>query len=210
MTDLKPRKVSLIANPAVVTAARGVMGGIDLDPYSTARGNELIGAARFYDREQLDLDTILSRPWESNLHQRVFLATTADGGVPVTRSLLHKLLREYRAGTVKQAVAWIGCHEFMTKAPWLWDFPVCIPFRRSFFNYWDDEVEAFRKVSPASWGFAVLFPPCDTARESAHALSKFHYSFTSIGRVILNQFSGEDDWMTGYKALFKKDYNFRA
>lgn len=204
-----PRPV-LIAPHEVVVATKAVMGGIDLDPYTTTKSNLAIGAARFFDREEMELDDIIAEDWSSNLQQRVFLACLASAGIKVSRRLLLKLLRDYQRNIVSQAIVWVGVHETLTQVPWIWDFPVCIPYRRLRSRYWDSELESFRKIQPASWSFAAFLPPCDSARETAHALSAFHHNFTPLGRVIMNQFAGDDDWKKGYKGLIRRDYNFRA
>ena len=45
-------------------AAKAVMGAIDFDPWSSPEINKLVMAAKFYDREKLDLDTVLAKEWD--------------------------------------------------------------------------------------------------------------------------------------------------
>jgi ParB family chromosome partitioning protein len=45
--------------PAYIAAAREVLGAIDLDPASSAKANETVGAARYFTRE----DSGLLKPW---------------------------------------------------------------------------------------------------------------------------------------------------
>ena len=97
-------EVSLIAPQEVVLHARGVLGGIDLDPFGTVDGNRLVQAARYYNREQEDVDEICARSWGGTEKGRVFLAPV--GGAKPTRRLLNKALREYRSGDIKEVIIW--------------------------------------------------------------------------------------------------------
>lgn len=191
----------------VVTQARAVLGGIDLDPYSTPSINQLVLAGRIYDRDVELMDDIIARDWTAGGEQRVFLGPPIGAGA--TRRLMNKTLREYRAGRVREALIWMGHNETMTRCPWLWDFPVCIPFRRLRPCYYDDELEQFRAVSPSDWSAVVYLPPSDTPALYFTKLSRFNVAFASLGRVIVNEYSGEDDWCNGYKALMKHPYNYR-
>lgn len=208
--DYRATKASLIAPIEVVNMAKAVLGTIDLDPYSTTSGNLMTGAARYFDREVLSIDDIIAQDWETSSGKRVFFGVPPSSGIVTARRLLHKTLHGYRSGHISQAIMWIGTNEIITRSPWLWDFPICIPFRRLRPCYWDDEVELFRKITPSDWTFVIYMPPCDNPKEFARSLSQFHSCFTTFGRVVMNQYSGEDDWKHGYEAFMKKKYDFRG
>ena len=55
---------------ALVDAAKAVMGAIDFDP-GHHQINKLVMAAKFYDREKLDLDTVLAKEWDVPGEKRV-------------------------------------------------------------------------------------------------------------------------------------------
>jgi len=191
----------------VITLARAVLGTIDLDPYSTPLINRLVLAARIYDRDVELMDDIVHRDWTPAGERRVFLGPPVGAGA--TRRLLHKTLREYQSGRVSEALAWIGHNETITRCPWLWDFPMCMPFRRLRPCYFDDELEEFRTVSPSDWSAIVYLPPTDSPALYQTKLSRFNCAFSAIGRVIVNEYSGEDDWHPGYRAVMKQPYNYR-
>lgn len=192
----------------VIQAARAVMGAIDLDPFSTPLNNRLVTAARIYDCEKIHIDDILHRTWLCGGEQRVFLGTPT--GATLSRRLLNKTLREYRDGRVKQAVLWIAMHESMLRHPWIWDFPVCIPYRRLRASWYDDEFERWQPVNAATWSFVVYLPPATPNTEFLAKLSRFSVAFSPIGRVVFNEFSGETDWMDSYRLSMKKPYDFRG
>ena len=82
----------------IIVGARFTMGGIDLDPASSAIANERVEAREFYDAEQDGL----TRAW----HGRVWL------NPPYARGLVDRfvtrLLDEYRLEQVTQAVVLVN------------------------------------------------------------------------------------------------------
>lgn len=107
-----------------VNAAREVMGGIDLDPASNPLANETVQAARYYVQE----DDGLAQTW----YGRVFLnppygVTDGESNAGVWA---RKLIAEYRAGNVSEAVLLVNAN---TERKWfapLWDFPICLTNHR--------------------------------------------------------------------------------
>ncbi|MEN9763186.1 MAG: hypothetical protein RI906_3012 [Pseudomonadota bacterium] len=209
MTEEKHGKdFDLTAPKDVITQARAVMGGIDFDPYTTPYNNRLVLASRIIDLRLTDPELIATMPWEVGEKGRVFLSV--PGGGTLCRRLANKALREYRAGRVKEAVIWLGVNESMTRMPWIWDFPVCVPFRRLRPRYWDEEAEQFRPIAPANWSFALYLPPSDNPHDFHTKLSRFHVAFSAIGRVVFDTHSGEGDWLKAYKALTKRPYDYHS
>ena len=121
-------RVHLAPPPRLVEAAKSVMGAIDFDPWSNKEINRLVNAAKIFDRDKLDLDTVLAKEWE--LPGEKGLSSLPAHGAQWTRRLANKALREYRKGRIDQALLWISHNESLTKLPWMWEYPVCIPFRR--------------------------------------------------------------------------------
>lgn len=191
----------------VILMARAVLGAVDFDPYSLPVINRAVMAKRFYDRSLLGLDDICAKDWDAPGDRRAFIAP--PGTATDTRRVLNKALREYRAGRISQAVIWVSQNETLTRCPWLWDYPVCIPFRRLKPLFWDDDWGEFRNVAPSDWSAVVYLPPSESAVDFHAMLSRFHVSFSAFGRVIFNQFSGETDWEEAYEVYMKKPYNFR-
>ena len=205
----KLKEVSLIAPREVVLGARAVMGAIDLDPYGTVDGNRLIQAARYYNRDQEEVDDICSREWGTSVGTtRVFLAPV--GGARPSRRLLNKALRDYRDGRISECVIWLPHNESLIRLPWVWNFPICVPYRRFRPSWWDDETDEFRTVSPAFWSPVIYLPPTETPQLYQEKLMRFHAVFTSLGRVVLDESSGEDTWEEAYAAMTGGYFNYRA
>ena len=79
-----------------IEAARAAMGGIDLDPASCAEANRAVQAATYFDRSADGL----SREWWG----RVWLNPPYSDYQGQAAAWATKLLAEYRAGRVEQAV----------------------------------------------------------------------------------------------------------
>lgn len=147
-----------------VAAAREVMNGIELDPASCELANLVIGAERYYTREQdgLQQDWTCDSLW----------LNPPFGTLPSGRSSMAtwaaRLIHAYRGGHVKQAIL-ISMNN--TEANWFqpfWDYPICFPCPRVLFHrpdgtldhhiqgtcfvYFGTQVErfiaAFRKFGP--------------------------------------------------------------
>lgn len=114
--------------PAIVEAARRVMGGIDLDPASCAEANETVQATSYYTRDCSGL----GREWAG----RVFL------NPPYGRNEQHRsnmavwgqhLLAEVVAGRVTQAILLVGAYtDTELLQGLLRDRPVCLTGRLAF------------------------------------------------------------------------------
>jgi hypothetical protein len=187
--------------------ARCTMGSIDLDPYSTRDVNRIVQAARFTERSQdpviaagrfrVQIGTSVSPG------KRVLLAVPA--GLRMARALAERLLKDYRSGSVSQAIFWCGNSEILSGCPWLWDFPICLPFRRLAPRYWDDEIEQPVRVSPAGWSPIIYLPPASPSESFQRGLAAFCSAANPYGRVVFDQWSGDNNWWpASYQALTGK------
>src|SRR6266496_1913833 len=113
-----------------IEAAREAMGGgIDLDPASDTTANQVVHAVRFYDKAT---DGLL-QVWEA---QRLWLNPPycKSGAVSNQELWTCKLIAEYEAGRVHQAVLLVNA---ATETRWfqrLYDFPICFVKGRIRFN----------------------------------------------------------------------------
>ena len=85
---------------AYVEAARDVMGGIDLDPFSSAKANEVIQARRFFDIDHSAFESVWRKPKQSPL--RVWMNPPYSSGV-MSRSV-RLFVEQLQAGNIAQAV----------------------------------------------------------------------------------------------------------
>ena len=104
MNERKPHithntgRVEWYTPPAVIKAVRDVLGEIDLDPASSRIANEIVGAKKFFTRD----DDGLKQDWFGN----VFL------NPPYSKGLIDKFIDKLRAeiivGHVKEAVVLVN------------------------------------------------------------------------------------------------------
>jgi hypothetical protein len=187
----------------VIDVARRTMGAIDLHIGSDSTAIRLSEASIQLDAEEVDLITQLPAAGK----RRAMLAAT--GGTRRARLLAGSLLRSYqtpRSG-VREAVIWCSGNEILARCPWLWDFPVCIPFRRLAPQFWDEELEEFARVAPSCWSPIVYLPPAWPPDEFTRGLARFHAAAGAFGRVVFDERSGDSPWRPAYHALTGKDHS---
>ncbi len=101
---LSSKSVEWYTPPQYVEAARRVMGGIDLDPASSAAANQTVQATRFYS----EVDNGLDQPWTG----RVFI--NPPGGKIKNKSyqgfFAHKLLAEFNTGNVVEGIVLLNLY----------------------------------------------------------------------------------------------------
>jgi DNA N-6-adenine-methyltransferase (Dam) len=103
-----------------IEAARQVLGGIDLDPASSAEANKTVKAARYFTRD----DDGLTKAWSG----RVWM--NPPYGAQCAAFIL-KLLAEHDAGHITSAITLLNGRSFDTH--WfrpLWDYPICFTDHR--------------------------------------------------------------------------------
>lgn len=144
-----------------IEAARSVMGGIDLDPASSAEAQRLVQAGKWYGKQ----DDGLSLPWAGC----VWL--NPPYSMPLIRQFVTKLIDEYECGNVTEAIiltnnssdtAWF--HDLLSR------YPAC--FTRGRVQFWRPGHDNFG----ARQGQVLFFLGSDPA--------KFAEVFSTLGQVV--------------------------
>ena len=103
-----------------VEAARNVLGEIDLDPASSEQANRIVQAKLFYDQTRDGL----TQTWKA---QKVWLNPPycKQGSTSNQDRWTAKLLTEYKAGNVKEAILLVTAATETTWFHRLYQFPMC-------------------------------------------------------------------------------------
>ena len=103
---------------------------------------------------QCDLE---SNPLQEHWHGNVWVAP--KGAVRNTRVWLNKTINEYRNNYINSFVFFTSASEIVRATPVIWDYPVCIPFRR--IKQLRATTKGFEPVCPSTWNVLIYGPPLD-------------------------------------------------
>ena len=174
-------KLPLYPTPQLIERAREVMGGIDFDPTSDPVQQVLVNAT--------SVPSIEINPLQEHWHGNVWVAP--KGAVRNSRIWLNKTINEYRNGYIKSFVYFTSASELLRAAPVVWDYPMCIPFKRV--KQLRATPNGFESVCPSTWNFVIYGPPLDEAITDIDKVTLFYNTFRDVGRIIYNEFAG-DNW----------------
>jgi len=177
----KGLKLPLYPTPQLIDRAREVMGSIDFDPTSDPVQQVLVDAT--------SVPSIEVNPLQEQWHGNCWVAP--KGAVRDCRIWLKKTLSEYRNGNINSFVFFSSASELLRAAPVIWDYPICIPFKRV--KQLRATATGFEPVSPSTWNLIVYGPPLSQALTDIDKVSLFYNSFRDIGRVIYSEYAG-DNW----------------
>ena len=177
----KGLKLPLYPTPQLIERARTVMGSIDFDPTSDPVQQVLVNAT--------SVPTIEINPIKEHWHGNVWVSP--KGAVRECRIWLNKTINEYRNGYINSFVYFCSASELLRASPIIWDYPVCIPFKRV--KQLRATSDGFEPVSPSTWNLLVYGPPVDQTLTDIDKVSLFHDTFRDVGRIIYNEYAG-DSW----------------
>ena len=177
----KGLKLPLYPTPQLIERARQVMGSIDFDPTSDPVQQVLVDAT--------SVPALESNPLQEHWHGNVWVAP--KGAVRNTRVWLNKTINEYRNNYINSFVFFTSASEIVRATPVIWDYPVCIPFRR--IKQLRATTKGFEPVCPPTWNVLIYGPPLDATISDIDKVTLFYNTFRDIGRIIFNEYSG-DNW----------------
>ena len=174
-------KLPLYPTPQLIERARQVMGRIDYDPTSDPIQQVLVDAT--------SVPSIETNPLQEHWHGNVWVAP--KGAVRNTRVWLNKTINEYRNNYINSFIFFTSASEIVRATPVIWDYPVCIPFRRV--KQLRATNKGFESVCPSTWNVLIYGPPLDQTISDIDKVTMFYNNFRDIGRIIYNEYSG-DNW----------------
>ena len=177
----KGLKLPLYPTPQLIERARTVMGSIDYDPTSDPVQQVLVDAT--------SVPGIEVNPIKEHWHGNVWVSP--KGAVRDCRIWLTKTINEYRNGYINSFVFFCSASELLRASPVIWDYPVCIPFKRV--KQLRATGNGFEPVSPSTWNLLVYGPPVDQTLTDIDKVTLFYNTFRDVGRVIYNEYAG-DNW----------------
>jgi hypothetical protein len=178
----------------ILEPARKLMGGIDLDPASSDIANERVKAEFYLDKESDGLDSRWNIEYlcdhRKDRPSRIFLnppGGKAPGIPSLQKAFWNKLIGEYQAGRVEQAIFLAFSIELLQTSQngqddpafWCTSYPFCIPSKRiSYINQ-----DGNPQKSPPNASAIIYLPP--KTRSGVELTDKFSALFSNIGAVVI-------------------------
>ena len=187
-------KLPLYPTPQVIERARTVMGSIDYDPTSDPIQQVLVDAT--------SVPSLEINPLQEHWHGNCFVSP--KGAVRNNRIWLNKTVSEYRNGHIKSFVFFTSASELLRACPVIFDYPLCIPFKR--IKQLRATSSGFEEITPSTWNVIIYGPPLDEVLQNVDRVSLFHNTFRDIGRICFNEFAG-DSWMKDYEYYVEQKGN---
>ena len=174
-------KLPLYPTPQVIERSRSVMGSIDFDPTSDPVQQVLVDAS--------SVPSLEVNPLQEHWHGNVFVSP--KGAVKNSRIWFNKTLSEYRNNYIDSFIFFTSASELLRAAPAIFDYPLCIPFKRV--RQLRATANGFEHVSPSTWNIIVYGPPLEQVISDIDKTSLFYNTFRDIGRICFNEYAG-DNW----------------
>jgi hypothetical protein len=153
-----------------VEAAREVMNGIDVDPASCEMANQIIKATKYYTREENGLE----HPWHGRIWLNPPFGRRQTPGAKTNQGYwILKLIEEYQAGRVTEAILLTTCRPDTSWFASLWQFSICFTDHKVGF-YTPEAGQILQEVSHAHGTLFVYLGPNE---------HRFLTLFSKFGRI---------------------------
>jgi hypothetical protein len=182
-----------VSGADLINSAHMLMGGIDLDPASSAVANSYVNAEHFYTPED---DGLNEQDWFGNVYvfppNYTYFWDIKSQRWKRTRGLSHTLIsgyalwwrtlkRKWLSGEIRQGLYFGNCPDMIRYAQDIFDFPICFlkntpMLRRHYFE--DGRVEAKNTCS----SFIVYLQPSDDLDDYTQ---NFIDIYSEKGRIIV-------------------------
>jgi hypothetical protein len=176
----------LVPDASYIDAVLAVLGRIDLDPCSSPKAQSMIRAQGWFRADQAE--AALAEAWSG----RVFLHPHPNARLG--RLQIQKLLRDYLADRVTEAIVLGNRMDMLRSEPLLLSFPFVLHIQRLPHWLWDTDKQKLIRHSPSFNSVTHYLPAKDGSCFDDGALGRFHSAFSRYGRFILSEDYDGDDW----------------